>query len=124
MRLPTLAEIQKEKSINIENKTVNHSMMPLIFKPCNFNQESSAIFSSRISLTQQPADHGVNIPEIYIPDPINLNPNSIANVEKVLLHIKKISGETRKWITVTCNGVLYHYTTKIKKKFSWLILHQ
>jgi len=29
-------------------------------------------------------------PDIFVPDP--LNPNSTANVEKVLLHIEKISG--------------------------------
>ncbi|CAG8608328.1 9857_t:CDS:2 [Diversispora eburnea] len=123
--LLTLAEIQKEKLINIEDETVDRSMMPLIFKPCNFNQESSVMPSSRISLTQRPADHRVNIPEIYIPDLINLNPNSIANVKKVLLHIEKISGikdGTRKWIAVTCDGVPYHHTTKINKKFPWLIL--
>jgi len=35
----------------------------------------------------------VNVPEIYVPDPVNINPNSIANVEKVLLHIETIRME-------------------------------
>ncbi|RHZ87684.1 hypothetical protein Glove_33g70 [Diversispora epigaea] len=59
-------EIQKEKAINIEDETVDRSMMPLIFKPYNFNNKSNIITSSRISLTQRPADHGVNIPGNYM----------------------------------------------------------
>ena len=37
-------------------------------------------------------DQGVNVPEIFIPDPLNVNPNSTANIEKVLSHIENISG--------------------------------
>ena len=62
---------------------------------------------------------------LYIPDPIEINPNSIANVEKVLFHIETISGikdGTRKWIAVTCDGVPYHHATKLKEKFPWLVL--
>ncbi|EXX68758.1 hypothetical protein RirG_102210 [Rhizophagus irregularis DAOM 197198w] len=71
------------------------------------------------------ADEGVCIPEIYIPDPLNINPNLIANVEKVLQHIKKISGiqdGTRKWVIVTCDGVPYHHAVKLQEKFPWLVL--
>ncbi|RHZ71739.1 hypothetical protein Glove_255g21 [Diversispora epigaea] len=96
MQLPTLTKIQKEKVINIEDESINHltiSTMPLTFKSCNFNNnELIAMPTSRISFTQRPVDYGVNVPEIYIPDPININPNSIANVEKILLYIKIISG--------------------------------
>src|SRR5688572_28999039 len=45
-------------------------------------------------------DSGVKVPDIYIPDPLNINPNSIDSVEKILLHIGKISGikeGIRKW---------------------------
>jgi hypothetical protein len=62
---------------------------------------------------------------IFIPDPLNINPNSIINIEKVLFHIEKISGikeKQRKWIVVVCDGIPYHYATKIKHKFPWLIL--
>ncbi|RHZ72122.1 hypothetical protein Glove_246g9 [Diversispora epigaea] len=49
----------------------------------------------------------------------------IANIEKVLLHIEKLSGikdRTRKWIAVACDDVPYHYTTKLKDKFPFLVL--
>ena len=62
---------------------------------------------------------------MYIPDPLNINPNSKANVEKILQHIKKISGiedGVRKWVVVTCDGIPYHYACKMKEKFPWLIL--
>ena len=99
---------------------------PLIFKTYSIDDESSSVSASRISHTQQIIiEQGVNIPEIYIPDPININPNSIANVEKVLLHIETISGikdGSRKWVAVTCDGVPYHHATKIKDKFPWLVL--
>jgi thiol-disulfide isomerase/thioredoxin len=124
-RLPTLAEIQKEREAEIENEIIDRSTMPtmpLIFKPYILNNESSVTCTStsRISHTQRPADQGVIVPKIYVPDSININPNSIANVEKVLLHIENISGiknGTRKWIAVTCDGVPYHHATKLKEKF-------
>ncbi|KAF0441057.1 hypothetical protein F8M41_004011 [Gigaspora margarita] len=51
------------------------------------------MFTLIISLTQQRVTNlRVNIPEIYISNPININPNSLANIEKVLVHIEKISG--------------------------------
>ena len=56
----------------------------------------------------------VNVPEIYVPDPVNINPNSIANVEKVLLHIETIR--------MGADGVPYSRATKLKEKFSWLVL--
>jgi len=122
-RLPTLTEIQREKVAEVEN---NPTENPLIFKPYNFGNESSITSIPRISLTQQPiTDQGVNVPEIYISDLININPNSIANVEKVLLHIEMITGirnGTRKWVAVVCDGVPYHHTMKIKEKFPWLVL--
>ncbi|CAG8638662.1 17722_t:CDS:1, partial [Cetraspora pellucida] len=40
---------------------------------------------------------------LYVPDPLLINPNFIANVQKVLDHIKKISRinkDERKWIAV------------------------
>ncbi|RIB02044.1 hypothetical protein C2G38_2292881 [Gigaspora rosea] len=52
------------------------------------------------------ADEGVNVPEIFIPDPLNVNPNTTTNIEKVFLNIKKISGiedGIRKWVVVTCD---------------------
>lgn len=123
-RLPTLAEIQNEKTF--ENSMIDQQSKPLFFKPYSISDESSGISVPRISLTQRPIiEQGVNIPEIYIPDPININPNSIVNVEKVLLHIETISGikdGSRKWVAVTCDGVPYHHAIKLKEKFPWLVL--
>lgn len=129
-RLPTMAEIRKERETEIENHIDNQSTnLSIFFKPYspyNANDESSDTHVPRISLTQQQViDQGVNVPEIYVPDPININPNSIASVEKVLLHIETLSGikdGIRKWIAVTCDGVPYHHATKLREKFPWLVL--
>ncbi|RHZ83778.1 hypothetical protein Glove_87g140 [Diversispora epigaea] len=67
----------------------------------------------------------VYTPQIFVPDPIGINPNSIANVRKVLEHIEEIFGikdNRRKWIVVTCDGVPHHYIQKMKNNFPWLIL--
>jgi hypothetical protein len=123
-QLLTLAEIQIEKAGEVENSMIDYLTNSFIFKPYRINDERN-ICVPKISHTQQAADPGVNIPEIYIPDPININPNSIANVEKILLHIEAISGirdGTRKWVAVACDGVPYHYAIKLKEKFPWLVL--
>jgi len=118
-RLPTLAKIQNEKAV--ENSIIDQQSKLLIFKPYNIGDELSSVFVLRISFTQQPIiEQGVNIPEIYISDLININPNSIVNVEKVLLHIETISGVkdgSHKWVAVICNSILYHHTIKFKEKF-------
>ena len=82
--------MQKEKVGKVEHSIIKN---PFVFKPFNVNDESSVTCVPRISVTQQRVtDQGVNIPEIYVPDLININPNSIANIEKVLLHIETIIG--------------------------------
>ena len=101
-------------------------LKPAAFKPFNLD-ESGTVINPHISITQKPvADQGVNVPEIYVPDPLNINPNSIANVEKILLHIKKISGiedGARKWVAVECDGVPYNYIIKLKRRseIPWLV---
>ena len=103
----------------------NQLTKPPSFKHYRINNEQSITHVPKISFTQQVADPGVNIPEIYIPDPIGINPNSIANVEKILLHIEEISGirdGTRKWVVVACDGVPYRYAIRLKEKFPWLVL--
>jgi len=118
--------LRKNQNTIEEINQLNKSMKPLSFKIHNFKNKIKSISVPQISITQRlVADQGVNIPEIYIPDPLNINPNSIANVEKVLQHIEKISGiqdGTRKWIAVTCDGVPYHHAIKLKEKFPWLVL--
>ena len=119
-RLPTLAELPKNLVSELD-KTKTDRLT--IYKHYNFDKETNSSSLPRISITQRPsADQGVNIPEIFIPDPLDINPNSTANVEKVLQHIRKISGiedGTRKWVAVTCDGIPYHRATKIKEKYPW-----
>ncbi|RHZ80675.1 hypothetical protein Glove_132g173 [Diversispora epigaea] len=111
-RLPTINQLNK-------------STKPLSLKIHNFKNKIKSISVPRISITQRSiADEGVCVPEIYIPDPLNVNPNSILNVEKVLQHIEEITevkNGIRKWVAVTCDGVPYHYTIKLREKFPWLI---
>ena len=65
---------------------------PLTFKPYSIDDELSSISILKISHTQWPIiEQEVNIPKIYISDPININPNLIANIKKVLLYIEMIS---------------------------------
>ena len=124
-KLLTLEELQKQnifEEINIpDNFTKEFN-----YKFYNIENESIVPSTSRISITQQPiADLGVKVPDIYVPDPLNINPNSIANIEKILLHIEKITGikeKIRKWIPVICDGVPYRHAIKLKEKFPWLIL--
>lgn len=127
MRLPTLTEMQRQRKVGVEISETDRPAKPLIFKSYSVDDDSYTASIPKISLTQPSVvtDPKVKIPEIYIPDPIEINPNSIANVEKVLFHIEKISGikdGTRKWIAVTCDGVPYHHATKLKEKFPWLVL--
>lgn len=126
-KLPTLEELQEQNVIN-DVDTSKDTVKSLIFKSSSFENESNIASTSRISITQQPVpDPGVKVPNIYIPDPLNINPNSIENVETILFHIEKISGikeGNRKWVAVVCDGVPYHHATKlkIKGKFPWLVL--
>ena len=85
------------------------------------DKETKSSVSTRISITQRPITNlEVNTPEIFVPDPLNINPNSSANVEKVLLHIEKMSGVKdgiRKWVAVTCDGIPYRHAAKLKEKY-------
>ena len=83
-RLPTLAELQKQYASELKEGTQDRLT---IYKSYNVDKETKPSSSSRISITQrQSTDRGVNIPDIFVPDPLNVTPSSIANVEKVLLH--------------------------------------
>ncbi|RIB25522.1 hypothetical protein C2G38_2165677 [Gigaspora rosea] len=123
-RLPTLAELPKQEVPELKKSIKDQS---IIFKPyCVEKEIELPTEPSRISVTQKRiADQGVNVPETFIPDPLNVNPNSIANIEKVLSHIENISGiknGTRKWVAVTCDGILYQHISKIKNNYPWLVL--
>jgi len=122
-RLPALSELPKQDISEVEKGVKEQS---IIFKPHFVEKETKTSAVPRISVTQKSSvDQGVNIPEIFVPDPLNINPNSTVNIEKVLSHIEKISGiidGRRKWVAVTCDGVPYHRIIKIKEKYPWLVL--
>ena len=67
----------------------------------------------------------VYIPQLFVPNPIGVNPNSIANVRTVLEHIREITGikcGAHKWMAVVCDEIPYHHAQKIKQEFPWLVL--
>ncbi|RIB13230.1 hypothetical protein C2G38_2326415 [Gigaspora rosea] len=106
-KLPMIAKI-----INEQPKTVNVTEKLPAISPYIFKRRS--VLESEVYALQ-----------IFVPDAIGINPNSVANVRKVLEHIEEISGVkngSRKWVVVTCDGVPYHHIQKIKKDFPWLIL--
>jgi hypothetical protein len=99
---------------------------PLKFKHYQNNINAFNNPINPISITQKalPQD-GVKVPDISVPDPLPLNPNSIGNVCKVLDHIQEISGINRgerKWIAVTCDGVPFNYAQKIKNDYLRILL--
>src|SRR6266542_368423 len=112
-KLPTLAEINQQS--NEPLKIINNIEKLLIIHPYTFKGSSKP----------RSIPESEDTPQIFVSDPVRINPISIANVRKVLEHIEEISGikdGSRKWIVVTCDRVSYHHIQKIKKDFSWLIL--
>jgi hypothetical protein len=108
-KLPTIAEMnQLNESADIANAT-----------------EKSVAYSRTFEKTLSNLESEVYKPQLYVPDPIAINPNSTANVRKVFEHIEELSGikdGSRKWVVVTCDGIPYHRAQAIKKDFPWLIL--
>jgi hypothetical protein len=124
-KLLKLAEIQQEiEDIQLDSEIDINKQLNFKF----YNNETEIASSSKnpISITQKSTtEENVKVPDIFVPDPLPLNPNSIENVRKVLEHIKEISGinkKERKWIAVICDGVLYNYAQKIKKDFPEILL--
>ncbi|RIB26512.1 hypothetical protein C2G38_2163148 [Gigaspora rosea] len=121
-QLPNLSELQKQCTLDLKEDMADQT---IIFKPYNIEKKNTLSTVQKISITQKSvADQGVNTSEIFIPNPININLNTIANVKKVLFHIEKITGikdGIRKWAAITCDGVPYHYITKVKNKYPWNI---
>src|SRR6185312_2089689 len=79
VRLPTLAELPKKQVTESEK---DKSDQLTLYRPYKLDEETRRSVPSRISITQRPsADRGVNVPEIFIPDPLDVNPNSTANIE-------------------------------------------
>lgn len=124
-KLANIAEIQQEETR--ESILETNTTKSLYFKFYQYSANISDISPiNPISITQRsfPQD-GVEVPEIFIPDPLPLNPNSIENVRKVLEHIQEISGINkgkRKWIPVVCDGIPYNYAQKIKEDYPRILL--
>jgi hypothetical protein len=126
-KLSTLAETQQEMQGDDDQSILEtNTTKPLKFK---HYQNNTNVFNNpinTISITQKasPQD-GVKVPDISVPDPLPLNPNSIDNVRKVLDHIQEISGINegeRKWIAVACDGVPFNYAQKIKNDYPNILL--
>ncbi|RIB13556.1 hypothetical protein C2G38_2197538 [Gigaspora rosea] len=92
---------------------------PWLYQTLNTAQIQGFISDEPIS------QKSINIPEILVPDPLSINPNSIDNIRKILDHIQEISGiskGTQKWIVVVCDRVPYNYTQKFKNNYPGIIL--
>ncbi|KAF0554870.1 hypothetical protein F8M41_018497 [Gigaspora margarita] len=108
-----------EKQNNLSNKL--KKCLPYELTNSSIKQQESKISAIQKTVTSQ----NIKIPDLYVPDPIPVNPNSLANVQKVLEHIEIISGIKSgkcKWLPVVCDGVPYNQALKLKKNFPWLIL--
>ena len=125
-KLANIAEIQQEEASQSILETTNTTKPLHIRFYQNSTNISDAPHTNPISITQKssPQD-GVKVPDISLPDPLPLNPNSIENVRKVLDHIQEISGINkgeRKWIPVVCDGVPYNYAQKIKENYPRILM--
>ncbi|CAG8822084.1 42324_t:CDS:1, partial [Gigaspora margarita] len=78
-KLPTINEL---KLLNEPLEVANNTEKSYIFTSYTFNK-----LDKQIALKNK-----TNIPQIFIPDPKNINPNSVANLKKILDHIEEISG--------------------------------
>ncbi|CAG8584651.1 1522_t:CDS:2, partial [Scutellospora calospora] len=84
---------QMQKIIDEELHTYLDKIIMLLSKEKSSTNVINFLAASiSVDITKSKFCFKVNIPEIYIPDPINLNPNLVASVEQILLHIEKISG--------------------------------
>jgi hypothetical protein len=125
-KLPTLSQIQQETQEDNQSRVeINHTKS-LKFK---HHQDKTDIPNEPVNITsitqKSTQQEGVKVPEISVPDPLPLNPNSIENVRKVLDHIQEISGikdGKRKWIAVVCDGVPYNHAQKIKNNYPGILL--
>src|SRR5438132_10735769 len=106
---------------NIDNKkricpTCNNNLPTVAEMDQQFNEspditntaaKSQVIYHRKFGKAQSNPESEVYTPQLLVPDPIGINPNSISNVRKVLEHIEEVSGVkdgSRKWVVVTCDG--------------------
>ena len=125
-KLPSLSETQQIIQETNNTTFVDNTNKSLIFKINQFENRTSEKDIKMLSITQKSfSQEGVTNPNMFIPDPIPINPNSITNVRKVLDHIQEISGikrGDRKWVVVVCDGVPYHYAQKMKDDYPGILL--
>ncbi|CAG8744197.1 8201_t:CDS:2, partial [Racocetra persica] len=128
-KLPILAETQQEKEQTISDKKEKDSIKLLTFRPYQPKESKSGKSdesTSSISITQnlEPQD-GVKIPDVFVPDSLPINPNSVDNVRKIFDYIQNISrvnNGNQRWIVVVCDRLPYHYAQKFKSEYSRIIL--
>ncbi|CAG8520280.1 8158_t:CDS:2 [Scutellospora calospora] len=116
-KLDILAVLQTKstKELTQVNKNIPSQSGTLIIKIYKYAQEKASYLEYI----------NVVIPEIHVLDSLEVNPNLLNNVKKVLEHIQsitEINEGTRKWLPVICDGVSYNLVQKIKNDFLWLIL--
>lgn len=88
-KLTKIAEAQQKINQTQEKKEI---VKPLIIKSYQFEKNFIEKSTNPISITQKSLPQkNVNTPEIFIPDPLPINPNSIANMEKFLITLKKLA---------------------------------
>ena len=124
-KLPTLDSLNLNQTSQQPSESAS-SNKEIIFRHHSIKKSEHDAQKSKLSITQRLIpDKGVEVPDIYIPDPIPVNPNSLKNVEIVLKHIENITGiksGKRKWVPIVCDGVPYNLALKLKNDFPWLIL--
>src|SRR6266542_4393593 len=79
-KLPTLVEINQQSNELL--KIINNTKKLLIIHPHTFKG------SSKLRSVLKSKD----TPQIFVSDPVGINPNLIANVQKVFEYIEEISG--------------------------------
>ncbi|RHZ87942.1 hypothetical protein Glove_28g32 [Diversispora epigaea] len=132
-KLPTISEINQQHHnsshilLDITN-TIDKIEKPLILRHHSFNKQIKSTNTSYTytNINQESIlQNKIQIPQLFVPDPLGVNPNSISNIRMVFKYIEEITGikdNIRKWAIVTCDGIPYHRAQKIKREFPWLIL--
>ncbi|RIB06887.1 hypothetical protein C2G38_2215983 [Gigaspora rosea] len=121
-KLPTLASISQASSFQQTTLPENIDKT-VVFKLYEPKQSSIKVQRPKISITQRTiTDEGIKIPDLYIPDPIPINPNSLINVQKILEHIEIIAGiksGKRRWLPVAWDSICNIYRYSIASELIW-----
>ncbi|KAF0551460.1 hypothetical protein F8M41_023403 [Gigaspora margarita] len=112
--------VEKQNTLSFQQTVLSENInKTIVFRPYEPKKPSVELQKSKISITQKTIiNQGIKIPDLYVPDPIPINPNSLINVQKILEHIEIITGiksGKHKWIPVVCDSVPYNQALKLKK---------